>query len=337
MSNPLHYFSWLLLAVGLLPSPVQANFHLWDINEIYSNTDGSVQFVEFFTTSASQNVLGTHVLTCRNAAVTLTNTFTLPTNLPPTSTANRFFLVATPGFASAPGGITPDYVMPSNFLFRTGGRLSLVSADTNDYPSLPANVSLSVDRTGVTATNSPRNFAGQQGLLLPPNIAPTVTIANPTNNARFAALATFLLQATAMDSDGTVTNVQFFTGTTSIGSVPAPPFQFNVIGLTAGSYSLTARAADNRGAMATSAPVNITVVTPVDIVFNAPVLSATDVTLTFSATPGLLHMLEKATNLPPTSWMPDGSFTPAPNTNRVTVTRPRAGLPPILYWRAVRP
>lgn len=91
------------------------------------------------------------------------------------------------------------------------------------------------------------------------NIPPTVTIASPTNGASFAAPATFLIEVTATDSGGTVTNVQFFANTTSLGSDSTLPFSVTASNLAVGSYSLTAIATDNGGLNSTSAPVNVTV------------------------------------------------------------------------------
>jgi hypothetical protein len=48
------------------------------------------------------------------------------------------------------------------------------------------------------------------------------------------------ISAEATVSSGTVTNVSFFSGTTLLGSVEAPPFNFTATGLQAGSYFLTA-------------------------------------------------------------------------------------------------
>ena len=42
------------LAVGLvlfIAAPAHAAFHLWDFSEVYSNADGSVQFIELFVAS----------------------------------------------------------------------------------------------------------------------------------------------------------------------------------------------------------------------------------------------------------------------------------------------
>jgi hypothetical protein len=91
------------------------------------------------------------------------------------------------------------------------------------------------------------------------NTPPSVSITNPTSGATFIAPANVTIQASASDSDGTVTNVQFFDGATSLGSVTSSPHQV-VVGLAVGSHSLTAVASDNLGATTTSSPpVTVTV------------------------------------------------------------------------------
>jgi RHS repeat-associated protein len=93
----------------------------------------------------------------------------------------------------------------------------------------------------------------------PKNAAPTVTLTSPSNGATFAAPATVTLSANASDSDGTISKVEFFRGTTLIAAVTAAPYQYSWTSVAAGSYSITAKATDNGGATATSAAASITV------------------------------------------------------------------------------
>src|SRR6185503_15604251 len=84
-----------VLACAFTPTPARAAFHLWYIQEVYTNPSGSVQFVEFFTASSSQEFLSGVTLTS-NA-----NTFTFPG--PSSSpTNNHHLLLATAGFGSIP-------------------------------------------------------------------------------------------------------------------------------------------------------------------------------------------------------------------------------------------
>ena len=87
------------------------------------------------------------------------------------------------------------------------------------------------------------------------NMPPTVAITNPTNGAVLATGA-IMIEASAMDTDGRVASVQFFDGTTLLGSDANIPFRINAQ-FTNGNHTLTAVAVDNEGASTTSAPVVI--------------------------------------------------------------------------------
>jgi hypothetical protein len=90
------------------------------------------------------------------------------------------------------------------------------------------------------------------------NNPPSVTVTNPVNGASFTAPCTLTIAASASDSDGTVTNVQFFDGAVSLGSVAANPFSVTRT-CQAGTHVLKAVATDNLGASTTSSIVTITV------------------------------------------------------------------------------
>jgi plastocyanin len=94
------------------------------------------------------------------------------------------------------------------------------------------------------------------------NAPPTVSITSPANGAVFTAPWTGTIQATASDSDGTVTKIDFLANGALLGTVtnPPPTASFTVSNLAAGTYTLTAAAQDNGGARTTSAGVNISVV-----------------------------------------------------------------------------
>jgi len=95
-----------------------------------------------------------------------------------------------------------------------------------------------------------------------PQPAPTVSLTSPANGATFENPATVNLAATASDTNGTVTKVEFFEGAAKLGESLTPPYQYQWTGMFSGSYSLTAVATDNDGASTISASVNITVTNP---------------------------------------------------------------------------
>jgi hypothetical protein len=103
-------------------------------------------------------------------------------------------------------------------------------------------------------------------------VAPTVALTSPAANASFTAPASVSLVAAAADSDGGVTRVDFYAGTTAIGSATTSPYTATWTGVAAGSYTLTARATDTAGAVTTSAPVAVVVTAPANV---APTVALT--------------------------------------------------------------
>jgi len=91
------------------------------------------------------------------------------------------------------------------------------------------------------------------------NVAPIVSLTSPTAGTNFTAPASISIAATASDSDGTVTKVEFYNGATKLGEDTSSPYAYTWGGVAAGSYSLTAVATDNQGAATTSAAVSVTV------------------------------------------------------------------------------
>ena len=101
----------------------------------------------------------------------------------------------------------------------------------------------------------------------PVNIAPTVSITSPANNASFNAPATITITANAADVDGTVSKVDFYNGTTLLGTTTVAPYSFVWSNVAAGAYSISTKATDNSAAVTTSASVNTTVVIVVESAF----------------------------------------------------------------------
>ncbi len=93
----------------------------------------------------------------------------------------------------------------------------------------------------------------------PTNVAPTVSLTSPANGATFAAPASISLSANAADADGTVSKVDFYSGATLLNSDTSSPYSYTWTGVAAGTYSITAKATDDAGAVTTSAAVSVTV------------------------------------------------------------------------------
>ncbi len=97
------------------------------------------------------------------------------------------------------------------------------------------------------------------------NNAPTVAITSPATNATFANDSTINIAADAADSDGTISKVEFFQGTTKLGEDTngSDGYAFSWAHVFAGSYQLTAKATDNSGATVTSSIINVAVTLPI--------------------------------------------------------------------------
>jgi len=107
------------------------------------------------------------------------------------------------------------------------------------------------------------------------NQAPTISITAPANNAVIAAPATINITTNATDSDGTVSKVEFFNGTTSLGVVTTSPFNFTWNNVAAGTYTLTAIATDNGGLSTTSTAITVIVDAPPVVSITSPASNAT--------------------------------------------------------------
>lgn len=100
--------------------------------------------------------------------------------------------------------------------------------------------------------------------------APTVSITSPANNTVLNSPGSVTLTATASDSPGTVTRVDFYQGAVPAGSATAAPYTASVSNLPPGNYTFTAVATDNLGATGVSAAINVVVNAPgSDLVWSA--------------------------------------------------------------------
>jgi RHS repeat-associated protein len=172
------------------------------------------------------------------------------------------------------------------------GATSIGSSTTAPYAINWANVAAGTysvtakatdDKGGVT-TSAPTT------IVVNVNVLPTVTIDAPLDNSVSVAPSTIGLRSTAADSDGTITKVQYFNGTTSIAVATVAPYFVNWNSVAAGTYTVTAKATDNKGGVTTSAPVRL-VVNP-----NVPatVSITTPVTGTTYAAPGIIALAAAA-------------------------------------------
>ncbi|MGE4606054.1 MAG: hypothetical protein AAEJ52_04865, partial [Myxococcota bacterium] len=162
----LSYLSVLFLALTLGPPAARADFHKWVITEVFTNADGTVQFIEFFSPKKDQQFLAS------------IETVTIETNGQiyefgsdlPGNSEDRRMLIGTAAFAALPGAPTPDYTIPPNFFSTSGSALIEYVDGTGGAPSVIDDVSPSLPTDGILswnrnaeAQNSPTNFASVTG------------------------------------------------------------------------------------------------------------------------------------------------------------------------------
>lgn len=113
---------------------------------------------------------------------------------------------------------------------------------------------IATDNDGATVTSS--------AITIIVNNPPTVNITTPNADAVITSPASINIGVDAGDSDGTISKVEFFQGETKLGEATSSPFSMTWETTTTGSFSITAKATDNRGATTTSGTVNLSLRRP---------------------------------------------------------------------------
>jgi hypothetical protein len=142
-----------------------AGGHTWRVSEVFSNADGTIQYVEVgeaFGGAAEVNTNG-------HAVTSNANSLTITANVPAPTTFKKI-LIATPAFAALPGAPTPDYILPPGsvpFFAIAGDSVRYVPYDTYTFGAgvVPTDGVLSLNRDGSVGCNTPENTAGQIGFV----------------------------------------------------------------------------------------------------------------------------------------------------------------------------
>jgi glucose/arabinose dehydrogenase len=148
----------------------------------------------------------------------------------------------------------------SGYQSADGSAWTLVSTATINFPTdLFVGLALTAANNAALCTAVLDNVSVTK---LTTNQSPTVAMTAPLNGATFTAPASIRLIANASDGDGFISKVEFFQGSTLINTQTVFPYDFTWRNVPSGSYTVTARAFDNKGAVTTSAPLVITVKAP---------------------------------------------------------------------------
>jgi len=231
-----------------------------------------------------------------NAVVTAANqfpsvAFTTPTNGAVFTAPVTFDLVAS---ASDPDGTIVSVVFIDNG--------STLSTDTVEpyLVSITPSVGTHLATAKATDNAGSNTTVSVSYTVLPvPNVAPTATLTAPAAGTVFNTGDNISLTATATDSDGTITKVEFFQGSTLLGTDLTSTYGITWSNVPRGNYSLTAVSTDNSGATRASATVLISVVdAAVPLLVNA----GPDFTVTLPATADLSSASASGNNISSVTW-----------------------------------
>jgi len=154
-------FIALALALGMLTASARADFHLFKIDQVFSNADGTIQYVVMRESSGSNGEGFWRNKTLETTSVTgAKQEISFPSDLPSQVTASRKVLIATSGFAAL-NLVTPDFTIPSGFIPVGGGKLDYAnSTDEITFGALPTDGATAITRNGTPVAATPTNFAG---------------------------------------------------------------------------------------------------------------------------------------------------------------------------------
>ena len=149
-----------LVALPLVSA--QAGSHTWDVNEVFSNSSGTVQYIELVEANGTPNEIGVpgHDIT------STANTFEIPGDPLVAPTSDKFYLIGTAAFAALTGAPTPDAIMPASFFATLAAEtIAYVPWDTMSWGAgvLPTDGVTSLNADLSTGTNSPTNSQGFTG------------------------------------------------------------------------------------------------------------------------------------------------------------------------------
>ena len=131
-----------------------------------------------------------------------------------------------------------------------------ISGGTNATYTIPSVTSASAGDYDVVVTNANGSTTSAAASL---SLTVTATITAPVTGTILAEPANIALSASASSLAGSISKVDYYQGSTWLGTSSTYPYNFTWTNVPAGSYSLTAVATDTQGGTGSSRAVNIAV------------------------------------------------------------------------------
>ncbi len=233
----------------------------------YTFTMGSVPAGSYTLTARAYDTLGVSATSAPVTVTVTTGTATSPANVAPavalTSPANGASFVAPANISLMAAASDSDGTVSKVEFYNGTSLVATVASSpyTVTFTGVPVGSytvkAVAYDNAGASTSSAPVTVS--VGTATTVNKAPTVSLTSPANGASFTAPANLVCTASASDSDGSISRVDFYNGTTKIGTSTTSPYTFTYSNVPAGSYSLKAVAYDNLGAGATSTTATVTI------------------------------------------------------------------------------
>ena len=244
-------------------------------------------------------------LTSISVIVTEQDTTPLPPTVALTAPAAQasFFTTDTITFSA---DATDDAAVVKVEFFANGNLIGEdISAPYRITSELPAGshsiTARATDNANASATTPPITIT----VTVPANQPPSVTLTASASGVILAP-GTVLLQVSATDPDGTISQIRFFNGTNSFATDTTQPYE-QWVNLPAGQFLFTAVATDNNGSESTSAAIRLKVAEQPQIISITP--GGTVASVTVRGTSGIPVILEATSDF--LGWTPIATNTPA--------------------------
>ena len=150
---------FLFSACLFVNTSLKADHHVWQFGSIFSNANGSVQYIEMTSADDGQRQLQNRTLVSFSAGET--QQFVFDQDLT-SDTASTSLLLATANFYALTG-LKPDYIIPDRFISLSGGRLEFADGvDSMTYikEALPLNGVQALKKSGEVILSQPTSFSG---------------------------------------------------------------------------------------------------------------------------------------------------------------------------------
>ena len=163
-------------------------------------------------------------------------------------------------------------------LLASGSRLEVPASQVGLEGKAVNGLAFTVFNGRATWDRAGRSGVSGSSTTAPSGSAPVIAITSPAQGDRFTAPANITISAAAAPSDAAISKVEFYEGVIKLGESTQAPFAFTWNNVPAGSYSLSVKATDNSGSVATSPATGVAVdvpqAVPLSVALTLPTASA---------------------------------------------------------------